>query len=86
MGIELKPETERWLRQVEASRFASLEDAIEALVQEDRISESALESADLAWAKPYLDKGLADIEAGRTVPADQVHADLRARFARPRNP
>ncbi len=29
---------------------------------------------------PYIDKGLADLEAGRVVAAETVHAELRRRF------
>lgn len=85
MNIRLKPDTEQWLKeQVELGRFASLEEAVEALVDEDRIAQTELDSADLSWARPYLEKGLADIEAGRIVPAEQVHAEIRAMFARPK--
>lgn len=65
------------------ARFRSLDEAVEALVNEDRMAEAELESADLAWAKPYLAKGLADIEAGRTLAGEEVHAELRARSRRP---
>ena len=87
MNIRLKPDTEQWLRsQVEQGRFGSVEEAIEALVLDDQIAQDALEQTDLSWAKPYLAKGLADLEAGRTVPAEEVYADLRARFVRTRDP
>jgi Arc/MetJ-type ribon-helix-helix transcriptional regulator len=85
MNVRLKPHTEEWLKeQVAKGRFASLEDAVEILVREDQAAHADLEEADLAWAQPYIAKGLADVEAGRTVPADEVHAELRARFIRPR--
>jgi predicted transcriptional regulator len=87
MNIRLKPDTERWLQsQVEQGRFGSLEEAIEALVLDDQITQAALEKTDLSWAQPYIDKGLADIEAGRTIPAEEVYADLRARLSRKRGP
>lgn len=82
MEIDLKPDTEEWLKaQVERGRFGSLDEAVEALVREDRIAQAEIEGADLAWARPYLVKGLADLEAGRTISAEQVHADLRERFS-----
>jgi antitoxin ParD1/3/4 len=85
MNIRLKPDIEQWLKsQVERGRFGSLEEAIEALVREDQITQEELEGAELSWAQPYIDKGLADVEAGRTVSAEEVYADLRARFARTR--
>ena len=37
---------------------------------------------DLSWARPYLDEGLTDLDAGRVVPAEQVHAEIRAIFKR----
>jgi predicted transcriptional regulator len=54
------------------------------LVIERRAAEEAacaeVDAADLSWAGAYIARGLADAEAGRTVPADIVHAELRARF------
>ena len=86
MNVRLKPHTEEWLKaQVAEGRFSSLEEAIEILVREDQVAQSALEETDLSWAKPYIAQGLADVEAGRTVPADEVHAELCQRFIRPRD-
>jgi predicted transcriptional regulator len=86
MNIRLKPDIEAWLEtQVSEGRFGSIAEAIETLVEEEKASQAALDSADLSWAAPYVAKGLADIEAGRVIPAEQVHAELRARFA-PRKP
>lgn len=83
MNIRLKPDTEEWLKvQVAEGRFRSLEEAVEALVDEDKFMQGKL-GADLSWAKPYIDEGLADLEAGNTIPAEQVHAEIRAMFARP---
>ena len=85
MNIRLKPDTEEWLKaQVAEGRFNSVEDAVEALVADDR-AQAELDAADLSWAKPYIEEGLADIEAGRTVPAEQVYAELRAKFSRSRD-
>ena len=81
MNIRLKPDAEAYLKaQVASGRFASIEDAIEALTRDDEVAQAEIDAADLSWAKPYLSKGLADIEAGRTVPAETVHAELRDRF------
>jgi len=85
MNIRLKPDTEEWLKaQVAEGRFESVEEAVEALVAEDRLEQERLDAMDLSWAKPYIEEGLADIEAGRTIPAEQVHAELRAMFTRPK--
>jgi len=85
MNIRLKPDTEAWLKsQVEEGRYTSIEEAVETLVTEDRESQEALDSADLSWAKPYIEEGIAALEAGRTVPAEEVYAEVRALFSRPR--
>jgi len=85
MNIRLEPDTEEWLKaQVAEGRFESIEDAVEALVADDR-AEAALDEEDLSWAKPYIEEGLADLEAGRTIPAEQVYAELRAKFSRSRS-
>lgn len=84
MNIRLKPDTEEWLKaQVAEGRFESIEDAVEMLVVDDRL-QARLNEEDLSWAKPYIEEGLADLKAGRTIPAEQVHAELRAMFARPK--
>jgi antitoxin ParD1/3/4 len=86
MNIRLKPDTEQWLQsQVDQGRFGSVEEAIEALVLDDQMAQEALDRTDLSWAQPYIDKGIADAEAGRVIPAEEVYADLRARFGRTRN-
>lgn len=83
MNIRLKPDTEEWLRtQVAEGRFESVEQAVEIYLEEGRRNQEALDNADLSWAKPYIDEGLADLEAGRVYPAEQVHAEIRAMFAR----
>jgi predicted transcriptional regulator len=85
MNIRLKPDTEEWLRvQVAEGRFESIEQAVEILLEEGRLNQEALDLADLSWTKPYIDEGLADLEAGRVHPAEQVHAEIRAMFARPK--
>jgi predicted transcriptional regulator len=84
MNIRLKPDTEEWLKaQVAEGRFESIEDAVEALVAEHQITQAELDASDLSWAKPYIDEGLAAIEAGDLVPAEEVHRELLARLKRP---
>jgi predicted transcriptional regulator len=80
MDIRLKPDTEAWLKtQVAEGRFSSVEEAVECLVADAR-----LDAMDLSWVKPYIDEGLAALEAGDVVPAEQVHAELRAKLSRSR--
>lgn len=81
MEIDLNPEAEAYLRaQVASGRFSSLEEAIGALARDDEAARADLEAADLSWAEPYLAKGTAEAEAGRTISADALHAELRDRF------
>ena len=85
MNIRLKPDTEEWLKaQVAEGRFESVEQILEVLVAEERSSQAKLDATDLSWTKPYIDEGLADLDAGRVYPAEQVHAEIRALFARPK--
>jgi predicted transcriptional regulator len=83
MNIRLKPDTEEWLKaQVAEGRFASIENAVELLLQEARSNRDAFDNADLAWVKPYIEEGLAALEAGDVVPAEEVYAELRARYSK----
>ncbi len=71
MDIPLKPANEAYLKaQVASGRFASIGDAMQA----------DLDATDLDWTKPYIDKGLADLDAGRVIAAESVHDELRRRF------
>ena len=84
MNIRLKPDTEEWLKaQVAEGRFESVNQAVQIFLEESRRNQEALDNVDLSWAQPYIEKGLADIEAGRVYPAEQVHAEIRAMFTRP---
>ncbi len=83
MNIRLKPDTEEWLKaQVAEGRFESIEQAVELLLEDSRLNQEILDKTDLSLAKPYIDEGLADLEAGRVVPAEEVFAELRKRFVR----
>jgi antitoxin ParD1/3/4 len=65
MSISLTPEQQAWLSaHVARGDFASIEEAARQLIDE-RIAERAIEeSDDLAWAKPYVDEALAQVERG----------------------
>jgi predicted transcriptional regulator len=87
MNIRLKPDTEEWLQaQVAEGRFESIEQAVEIYLDESRRDQEELDTADLSWAQPYIEEGLADLEAGRVHPAEEVFAEIRAMFARPPRP
>jgi antitoxin ParD1/3/4 len=76
MQIQLTKEHEDWLRaQVAAGRFPSLEDAIAEAIDGLR-----LEDDELAWAKPLVAEGLAELDRGEAIPADEVFARIEARL------
>ena len=53
MNIRLKPDAEAYLKaQVASGRFASVEEAIDALTRDDEVAQAELDAADLSWAKP----------------------------------
>ena len=80
MNIVLKPKIAEIVEaQVAAGEFANVEDAVAAAVLGVGLGRGE-GTADLSWAKPYVDDGLADLAAGRTIPADEVHSELRRRF------
>ena len=81
MQISLKHDMEAYLKQqVAAGRFNSIDEAIDVLVRGDEVMQAELDADDLSWAKPQIDEGLADLAAGRVVPAEDVHAELRHRY------
>jgi hypothetical protein len=83
MKIELSHEVVRLLEgQVALGRFPSVEAAVAALALDDAAAQADLDHADLTWAKPFIAEGLVDLAAARTRPADEVHSELRARFAK----
>lgn len=74
MQIRLTKEHEDWLReQVAAGRFASLEEAVAEAID-------GLKDEDLAWAKPLVAEGLAELDRGEALPADEVFARIEARL------
>jgi len=82
MTITLTREQQEWLAaHVARGDFASIEDAARSLIDE-RIAERELaESDDMAWAKPYIDEGLAALENGEFLTLDEHNARDAARVA-----
>ncbi len=82
MTITLDPDQEAWLRtRVAKGDFASVEDAARQLLAE-RIAELALEeNDDMAWAKPYVDEALAEVERGDVISLEEHEARNDARLA-----
>ena len=71
MPISLMPHLEEWIAaRVAEGEFDSIDDGVRQLVEE-RIAERDLEGDDFAWAKPLIDEGLANIERGEIVSAEE---------------
>lgn len=74
MQIRLTKDQEDWLQaQVAAGRFASLDEALAEAIDGLRAEGEAL-----TWAKPLVDEGLAELDRGESIPADEVFADIEA--------
>ena len=82
MTITLRPDQEAWLEaRVAGGDFASVEEAARQLIAE-RIAELALEEQDdMAWAKPFVDEALAEVERGEVITLEEHEARNDARFA-----
>jgi antitoxin ParD1/3/4 len=78
MNIKLPPDQEQWLNaRVADGEFASPEAAVQRMIS-DRM---ALETDDLAWAKPYVDEARAAIARGEFVSLEDAIADIDAQIA-----
>jgi antitoxin ParD1/3/4 len=74
MQIHLTKDDEDWLRaQVAAGRFASLDEALAEAIDSLRAEDEAV-----AWAKPLVEEGLAELDRGESIPAEEVFASLDA--------
>jgi len=86
MAITLTPEQEKWLQaHVARGDFPSIEEAARQLIDE-RIAAHELEKSDdmaddMAWAKPYVDEGLAAVERGDVITLEEHKARNAARLA-----
>ena len=73
MTITLTPKQVEWLeRQVAGGEFESVEDAVRFAVADLM----ALDTDDLAWAKPLLDEARASLARGEGIPAESVKAEI----------
>jgi antitoxin ParD1/3/4 len=78
MLISLTPQQRAWLDvHVARGDFPSVEDAVRQLIDE-RIAE---ESDDLVWAKPLVDKALAEAERGEFLTLEEHRARNAVRLA-----
>jgi len=73
MTITLTPEQLRWLeQQVAGGRFESVEDAVKLAVS----GLMAIDTDDLAWAKPLVDEARASLARGEGMPAQSVRTEI----------
>jgi Arc/MetJ-type ribon-helix-helix transcriptional regulator len=83
MNIRLAPDQQKWLEeQVEAGRFASLDEAIAAAVDDLRLSKI---DDDLSWAKPYIDEARRSIERGDVLTKEEFFERMDATTKRLRS-
>jgi antitoxin ParD1/3/4 len=81
MEITLTAEQEAWLKaRVASGDFASIEEAACQLIEE-RIAERELLSDDLAWAKPFVEEGLAALERGEFITLEEHKARNAVRLS-----
>jgi len=82
MAITLHPDQEAWLKtRVASGDFASVEEAARTLIDERIAERAAEESDDMAWAKPYVDEALAEVERGEVITREEHEARNDARLA-----
>jgi antitoxin ParD1/3/4 len=81
MTITLTPKQQEWIAaHVARGDFPSIEEAVRQLIDE-RIAERELdENDDLAWAKPYVDEGLAALERGDVITLEEHKVRNAARL------
>jgi antitoxin ParD1/3/4 len=82
MTISLTSEQQDWINaRIERGEFASIEEAVQRLIEE-RICERELEEIDyLAWAKPLVDEALAEVARGEYITLDEHRARNASRLA-----
>jgi antitoxin ParD1/3/4 len=82
MTITLTPDQEARLKtRVESGDFASVEEAARQLIDEALAERALEESDDMAWAKPYVDEALAEVERGEVITLEEHEARNEARLA-----
>jgi antitoxin ParD1/3/4 len=81
--VTLTPEQEAWLAaRVAKGDFASPEAAVRHLLDASMADYVKIEQDDLAWAKPYVDEAIAQVERGEVVTLEEYNAHMDALFRR----
>jgi antitoxin ParD1/3/4 len=80
--LTLTPEQEAWVSaHVTSGDFPSVEAAVRQLLAEGMAGYEH-DMDDLAWAKPYVDEALAELERGEGIPLDEHEAYIDALMAK----
>jgi antitoxin ParD1/3/4 len=81
--VTLTPEQEAWLAaRVAKGDFASPEAAVRRLLDASMADYANIEQDDLAWAKPYVDEAIGQVERGEVITLEEYEAHMDALFAR----
>jgi antitoxin ParD1/3/4 len=73
MNIVLPRAQQEWLQaRVASGEFASIEEAVQRVIAE----RMALETDDMAWAKPYVDEGMAALARGDVLTLEEHEARM----------
>jgi len=77
MNVTLPIEQQKWLEaEVAAGRFASIDEALAVAVADLM----AIQSDDLAWAKPYVDQARASVARGHVMSGEEFFKRLEAKL------
>jgi len=78
MKIILPPEQQEWLEaEVAAGHFASIDEALAVAVADLM----AIQTMNLAWAKPYVDKARASVARGDVLTGEEYFRRLNDKLA-----
>ena len=76
ISVTLPPEQQKWLEEaVAAGQFASVDEALAVAVAELM----AIQSDDLAWAKPYVDQARESVTRGKVLSGEDFFKSLRVK-------
>jgi antitoxin ParD1/3/4 len=81
--VTLTPEQEAWLAaRVAKGDFASPEAAALRLLDASMADYAGIEQDDLAWAKPYVDEAIAQVDRGDVLTVEEHDARIDALMAK----
>jgi len=81
--VTLTPEQEAWVAtRVAKGDFASAEAAVRRLLDASIADYAWIEEDDLAWAKPYVDEAIAEVERGEVLTLEEHEARIDALMAK----